>query len=230
MISTMEEPKSSSQNIAELLLEPDYSFELLLERAQERNLNLRQLRDQLVEHQQNLQKTSTEIFNNSYDRFFKLSQLINNLSEPIENVINPIENYRDRLRQLCLDHDKYLQEIDVKLAALEETSKNKLYANRFIVLITRRDRIVGQINQLDWLEQTSRESLLDQADKSIEAKVRFDTVERLAFELDNLAHEVRVIQPTSDELISIKKNLQSSIDEHITSLNWQPMTFKSFKM
>lgn len=226
----MDESKNSTSSIAELLLEPDYSFELLLKRAQENNLNLRQLRDQLVEHQQNLQKTSTEIFNNSYDRFFKLSQLINCLAEPIQNVISPIENYRDRLGQLCLDHDRYLQEIDSKLAALEETSRNKLYASRFIVLITRRDRIMNQINQLDWLKHESRDSLLEQADKSIEAKVRFDTVERLAFELTNLAHEVQAIQPTSDELISIKKNLQSSIDEQITLLNWQPMTFKSFAM
>jgi hypothetical protein len=42
----MAEAKSTSGNIAELLLDADYSIELLLKRAQENNLNLRQLRDQ----------------------------------------------------------------------------------------------------------------------------------------------------------------------------------------
>jgi hypothetical protein len=165
---------------------------------------------------------------NSYDRFFKLSQLIKCFAEPIQSVINPIENYRDRLGQLCHDHDKYLQEIDTKLAALEETSKNKLYANRFIVLIMRRDRIFNQINQLEWLKTESRESILEASNKSIESKVRFDTVERLAYELNHLSHEVQAIQPTSDELISIKKNLQSSIDEQQTLLNWPLVSFQSF--
>jgi hypothetical protein len=220
----MEESKS----ITRLLMDSDYSIELLLKRAQENNLNLKQLRDQLVEHQQNLQKTSTEIFNNSYDKFFKLSQLINCLAEPIQNVINPIENYRNRLSQLCQDHDKYLREIDSKLIALEETSRNKLYANRFIALIMKRDRIFNQLNQLEWLKMESRESIIEESNKSIEGKVKYDTIERLAYELDYLSHEVQAIQPTSDELISIKKDLQSSIDEQQTLLDWPISSFKRF--
>lgn len=221
-----------------LLLDDNYSIESLIERAQDRNLNLRELRDQLIKHQQSLQQTSLELFNNSYDRFFKLSHLIACLAEPIKHVIQPVQNYRNQLGQLCQSHDHYLSDIDKKLAALEEISRNKSLAELLIALIRRRDRIFEQIHRIEWLKYPTIETifLFGQPDQQLSAAsntlesvafmVNSDSIERVYIELHYLLCEVGAIQPTSDELLSIRKTLESSVLEQQRRLGqWFADTF-----
>lgn len=202
-----------SDLFGDMFLDDSYSIESLLTKAQEHNLTLNQLREQLIRHQQDLNQTSLELFNNSYDRFYKLSHIIACLGEPIQHVINPLQNYRNHLGELCENHDLYLNEINKKLALLEETSRNKYLTGKLITLIKRRERIFQQIHRIEWLKRPSIESIISEPVDNIEHKVNCDAIERICVELHHLECCLSAIQPTSDELIPIKTSLQSSLKQ-----------------
>ena len=210
--------------LADMLLEADYSIEKLIKLAQERSLNLNQVREHLLKHLQNLNQTSVELFDESYDRFFKLSHIIACLAEPIHQVVNPIQTYRNRIGDICHSHDNYIQEIDRKLFQLEETTKNKQLANLMIELIKRRDRIFRQIQRIDLRpskqldDEGSTNKPTGPGQLSIEDKIRYDTIERVHMELYYLSCEVSAIQPTNDELIPIRESLQSSIRDAMKTI------------
>lgn len=207
--------------LSQLLLDDNYSIERLLERAREKDLNLRELRDQLLKHQQNLHQTSLDLFNNSYDRFLKVSHLVARLEEPIKQLVHPIKNYHDRLDYLRQSHSEYLQTIDTKLSLLEETSKNISLAERLLKLLRRYNRLFEQIHKSEWLKCSSVELIFSQKrlnDDSIAFKVNCGLIERLSDELYYLTCEICPIEPTNNELTSIKKSLESSVREQTSLL------------
>lgn len=216
-----------SINLSELFLDDNYSIDSLLAKTQEGNLNLNELRNKLIQHQQDLNQTSLDLFNNSYDRFYKLSYIISCLAEPIQHLIDPLQNFRDQLHQLCQNHDNYVQNINNKLTSLEETCKNKELAKKLILLIKKRDRIESQMENIDWsvrpinclsLENATNKS---QEPRDIEYVVKCDLLERIHIELYHLICEVRAIKPTHDELIPIKKSLESALDNRLSQFdNW----------
>lgn len=208
-----------------LFLDENYSIESLLAKTQEGKLNLNKLRDKLIQHQQDLNQTSLDLFNNSYDRFYKLSYIISCLAEPIQHIIDPLQNFRNQLNDLCQSHNNYIQEINNKLASLEDTSKNKELAKQLILLIKRRDRIERQIENIDWsvrpINNENNATSKAQSTESINYKVKCDLLERINIELYYLTCEVRAIKPTNDELIPIKKSLEASLNVRQEQLdNW----------
>lgn len=219
-----------SINLNDLFLDDNYSIESLLVRAQDNKLNLNKLRDCLVQHQQDLNQTSLELFNNSYDRFYKLSYIISCLSEPIHHLIDPLKEFRNRLADLCQRHDGYIDEINNKLSSLEDTCKNKELARLLIGLIKRRDRLEAQMSNIDWTLKPAQRNNLSSRDLSqtdtIEYKIKYDLLERINVELYHLTSEVRAIQPTHDELTLIKKSLESNLDDRQNQLDqWFERSF-----
>lgn len=214
----MDSVNEVSELLGNMLLDENYSIESLIKRAQEKNMTLSELRDQLLKHQQDLNQTSLELFNNSYDRFYKLSHIIACLAEPIQHVINPLQNYRNRLAELCHNHDVYIDNINQKLDSLEETNRNKQLASKMITLIKRQSRIFHQIQHVEWLKRPSVDSIIKEPFDNIDHKVNCDTIERICTELHYLVCEIIALQPTKDELISIKKSLESSVREQQSHL------------
>lgn len=220
-----------AKELNELFLAQDYSFESLLDKTKQSNLSLQQLKELLIKHQQDLNQTSLELFNSSYDRFYKLSYIISCLAEPIQHLIDPIKDFHEHLKQLCTDHDSYLELIDSKLSSLEETTKNQQLAERLIELIGRHLRIEERMQSIDWSlrpEQSSISSKESQRNNNsdIEFSVKCDLLERVNVELFYLSNEVQALLPTSDELIPIKKTLVANLDLRQQQLdNWSRSCF-----
>lgn len=210
-----------SKGLHQLFLGDHYSIESLLAKAQENNLTLQQLKDLLIKHQQDLNQSSIELFNNNYDRFYKLSSVITSLKEPIQHLISPIEEFHSHLEQLCKGHDSYLEAINTKLSNLEETCKNKLVATKLIELIKRYDRIERQLESVDLTSiqfrrgksRTPKQSVHNQRSQTcnIRHTIVCDLLERINVEIFYLTKEVNAILPTSDELIPIKNNLMANL-------------------
>lgn len=219
-----------SINLSELFLDDSYSIDSLLAKTQEGNLNLNELRNKLIQHQQDLNQTSLDLFNNSYDRFYKLSYIISCLAEPIKHLIDPLQNFRDQLNQLCQNHDNYVQSINNKLISLENTCKNKELAKHLISLIKKRDRIERQMENIDWsvrpinclsLENSTSPHSKLQESRGIDYTVKCDLIERIHIELYHLICEVSAIKPTHDELIPIKKSLEATLANRLSQFdNW----------
>lgn len=203
-------------NLDEILFNDSYSFEQLISRVRDLKLTIKELRDQLIQHQQNLNQRSVELFNNSYDRFYKLSCMISCLAEPLQQVIHPLEIFRTHLSKQCQTHSIYLEEINSKLESLKETSRNKLYARKLIVLMRRRDRLDKQIEVIDWsvapLDRVRDMQSRVKRDECPEFKSKCDLIERVSVELYLIISEVKSIQPSHDELITIKNSLATSLE------------------
>lgn len=208
-----------SSQLGEIFFNDNYSIEDLLNRTRQHGLALGELRQMLVQYQQDLNQNSLELFNNNYDRFYKLSYIISCLNEPIKHLTEPIVAFRERLGEVCENHDQYLKQINQRLSSLEDTSKNKLFCKRLVELTKRRDRIEEQVNCIDWsvraTDQTSLagQSLAAARDNDIEFQSKCDHLERVSVELYHLINEVQPIRPTNDELISMKRALEVSIEE-----------------
>lgn len=215
-----------AKDLNELFLKQNYSIESLLAKTKQSNLSLQQLKDLLIQHQQDLNQTSIELFNSSYDSFYKLSYIISCLAEPIQHLIDPIQEFHSELKQLCADHDSYLELIKDKLLSLEETTKNQQLARRLIELIRRHERIESRMQNIDWSirpnqSATSAKQLVQNDHKDTKLSVECDLLERVNVELSYLANEVQAILPTNDELIPIKKTLVANLDARQQQLdNW----------
>lgn len=198
-----------SIDLNEIFLDENYSISSLLTKTND----LQKLRDSLVEHKQNLNQNLLELFNNSYDKFYKLSYTITHISEPIQHLIEPTQNFRNSLGELCNVHDSYIGEINTKIAALEDANKNKELAKKLVGLIKRMHRIESQINNIDWsIQKPSRH---------IGYEIKCDLMERLYIELFHLSCEVCAIQPTQDVIKTIKKSLEDRLERHRSQLdNW----------
>lgn len=226
-------PNSMDQDqskLKELFFDNSCSLKNLLAEAKRSQLNLSQLRNSLIQYQQDFNQNLLDLFDNNYDQFYKLSHIITCLNQPIQVLHEPLESFRVKLSGLCQKHDSYIDEINQKLSAIEDNCKNKELASRFINLIQIRDRIEKQIKSVDWkafvvkeqnyysIANNPRRSL--RVDQELEYKITCDLKERLNNELFYLNCQINSIKPTNDELIFIKKSLQSSIDKLIKQLNF----------
>lgn len=221
-----EQPEIIDLNLNDLFLDENYSIENLLKQVQKHHLRLSDLRERLCKHQQDLTKTSLDLFNNSYDRFYKLSYIVACLSEPIQLLVVPLQNFRDQLAKLCQNHDAYIEAINAKLFSLEDTCKNKELAKRLIVLIKRRDRVEKQFESIDWSVKTGDSKKNHDPLHDIAYTIKCDLLERINIELYHLISEVRAIQPTHDELIAIKKLLELNLNERQSQLDeWFEKSF-----
>lgn len=216
-----------ASQLGEIFFDDNYSIENLLNETRKHGLTLDELRQMLSQYQQDLNQNSLELFNNNYDRFYKLSYIISCLSEPIQHVTEPIDKFREKVAQVCQNHQEYLKQINHKLTSLEDTSKNKQLSKRLIELIRRRDRIEEQVSLIDWsiraidLTNPARQSASQVRDDDIEFQTKCDHLERVSVELYHLTNELRSIKPTHDELIPIKKALEVSFDERNLHIdNW----------
>lgn len=226
-------------NLSEIFLDDNYSIESLLRKTLENKINLNELRDRLHQQLSDLNQTSLELFNNSYDRFYKLSYIISCLAEPIQHLTDPIQTFRGQLGNLCQNHDAYISDINSKLNSLEDTNKNKALASKLIQLIKRRDRIESQIEKIDWsIKPIDRNSahLVTKAQQqalsqnyqieTIDYKIKCDLLERVNVELFHLISEVRAIQPTHAKLNLIKRSLEATLQERQFQLDkWFESTF-----
>lgn len=212
--------------LGEIFFNDNYSIELLLNKTREHGLSLGELRQSLAQYQQDLNQNSLELFNNNYDRFYKLSYIISCLNEPIQNLTEPIVTFRNKVAQVCRQHDEYLNQVNEKLASLESTSKNKELSRRLIELIKRRDRIEEQVGNIDWSvraldlsNSTKQRDAASARDQDIVFQTKCDLLERVSVELYHLIIEVGAMKPTQDELIPIKNALEISLDERIVQID-----------
>lgn len=197
----------------------NYSIESLIGKAKECKLTLKELRDRLIDHQEQLNQTSLELSNNSYDKFYKLSDLISRLADPLQELIHPLKTFHGQLSDLCSDHVSYVGQIDSYLNALEDTSRNKLLARRMIDLMKRRDRLEKLFELIDWslkpVERMYGPESPESRQESDHSKIQTqcDLLERVSIELHLLISEVRALKPSDDELITIKNSLENCLDE-----------------
>lgn len=207
-----------SINLNDIFLDDNYSIDSVFRSFYKLHgkLNLSDIREKLLQHQQDLNQSSLDLFNNSYDKFYKLSYIIACLAEPVQHLIDPLQSFKDQLSSICQNHNAYVDEISKKLALLEETSKNKELAKKLVELIKRRDRLEKQIGLIDWSYRP-----IDHSEKSdnIEHKIKCDLIERVNTELFILISEAHAIQPTHDELIPIKRSLELSLETRRCQLN-----------
>jgi len=218
-------------DLDEVFLDENYSIETLLAKTQEATLNLGELRDRLIQHQQHLSQTSLELFNNNYDRFYKLSCIISCLAEPIGRLTGPLNGFKDQLFDVWENHNAYISSINTKLEMLEETNKNRDLAVQLISYIKRYERLDKRMITIDWsVKSTSKKdySPADFAQLDIDYKVKCDLLERVNVELYFLTCEVSAMRPTHDELIPIKKSLETHLSDKQSQLdNWFESSFLS---
>lgn len=195
------------------ILSENYSFEDLLATTRERKLTIKELLQCLTKHQQKLNQTSNELFDSSYDKFYELSHSISCLSEHMQYLYKSVDSFRNELREICINRKRYIEEIDHKLQTLQTTTKNKSDAERLIHLIRLRDRIDKQVDKVNWdsILPPDRASRL-QYMQSINYRTKCDLVERLAIELKYLEKALKYVKPDNDELLSIKKSLESNLE------------------
>lgn len=210
-------------DLNEYFLDDNYSIESLLSKTRESNLTIKELLERLTQHQLNLNQTSSKLFDSSYDRFYKLSYGISCLAEPIQHLIQPFDSFRNQLKQLCIDHSVYIQEIDKKLASLEDTSKNKIDSKILIGLIQRMNRIEQQMGRIDWSIGPVDKSKGNYASDvkhphTMDYMTKCDLIERIYVEIHIMKKSIRDIEPKHDELLSIKKALEENIEQNRVQL------------
>lgn len=192
----------------------NYSFEDLLASTRERKLTIKELLQCLTKHQQNLNQTSSELFDSSYDRFYKLSHSISCLSDPIQYLSKTVESFRNELGQICSDKENYINELDNKLLSLQNSTKNKFVAKRLIHFIRLRDRIDKQVDKIDWKSVIPKDKAMrSKYINSINYKTKCDLVDRLTTELKYLEQNLKLVKPDHDELLLIKNSLESNIEQ-----------------
>lgn len=215
-----------NEELSRMLMDDNYSIERFLIKTRDEKIKLGQLCKQLRELQQDLNQTSLELLDRSYDRFYQLSYIIESLAAPIQNLYEPMRAFRDRLELLCKQHDDYIDNIDTSIKTLMETGRNKVIAKQLAELIERRNNLEQQIEtHVDWsFDPVERAKLrsrgvvassraLPQSSDDVDCVIRCDTMERISVELHHLECQLRALTPTNDELVSIKQALETSFDE-----------------
>lgn len=213
-------------DLNQLLFDPQFKLESLMLKSRDANLNLPQLKDCLLSYQQDLNQNSLDLFNNNYDRFYKLSYFISCITDPIEHLNVPLSQFKQKLEELCQNHDNYLIKIDERLQAIDDLNRNKELARILIQHIKRHDRLEARMRQVEWpAKATKKLQQFDQV-KLIEYKIKCDLIERLSVEYYHLNSQINTIKPTRDELRLIKESLQSNIRGRQLELdNWFERTF-----
>lgn len=213
----------NSIDLSKQFLDDNYSSESLLASTRDQKLSLGELRDRVIQHQQDLNQNFLKLFNQNYDRFYKLSHIVTCLSEPIQGLVEPLQSFHGRLEELCRSHAADVEMINSKLNDLENSSKDKLLAKNLITLIGRHDRIEKKMDSIEWsaiapetIEFLSRSQNHDMTEDgrkeiSIDQKLICDLLERLSIELHYLNCEVRAMSPAHNELLSIKKSLEARL-------------------
>lgn len=198
--------------LEQLFFGNNYSLDNLLIQVNENEnkINLLQLHLSLIRYQQDLDRDQLKLLDNFYDKFYKLSCILNYLNERVQQLYKPSKTFRDKLSAICEKQDSYIRKINNKLSSIKETCENKELASKLCRLIKTRDRLSRQIKNFDQSIGSKGQTWTDQ---DIAYNVEHDFIERLKTELFLLSCQITAIKPTFDELIAIKQSLQNSVRE-----------------
>lgn len=207
----------SSDDLNELISNEDYSFELVLNKIQATEGNLDALRKKLTEQLQVINQLSEDYLEKNYLKFYELASAIDCISTAIQKLYSFVENFHIELASICQKHKNYIDEINLKLDSLKDTSHNKEAAKTLIVYIKRRDRLEETMKNIDWSAE-------------LDTPVKCDSIERVHVSLNYLINQVDALKPTNDQLIKLKTSFLQNLKQRQVHLdNWLEETFLKSK-